>query len=78
MKVQYNFDTRVPEDRYALQQVQQAGGMYFVLTDLDANLRNKVKYGPDGEEDKLEIYDKVRTLLRELCFDYNVSLELGE
>ena len=61
-------------DNYYLKLENQAQGMLFVLTTIDGRLRNIVKYGEDGDEG--DWADKLRTLLRDVCFDNEVNIDL--
>lgn len=73
-KVTLEFDPF--EDREAMEDAINGWKWKMVVWDLDEKLRGYVKYSEDSiSGNKIDAYDHVRNLIREITYEYNISLD---
>lgn len=65
----------LPEEREEFEMANKGATYALVLHEIDNWLRSKVKYAPEGADEKeIEAYEKTRDHLRNLAADYNVEI----
>jgi hypothetical protein len=72
-KITLEFDTN--EEAEDIRTALDGYKYKLVLWDLDQYLRAEVKYNEKLSPEVYEYYDKLREKMRELLFDYNISIE---
>ena len=67
----------LPDDKQDFDLATRASDLWYVLYQLDQDLRSKTKYASDDlPQDKYDAYEEVRDKLRELMSESNISFDM--
>ena len=67
----------LPDDKQDFDLATRASDFWYVLYQLDQDLRSKTKYASDDlPQDKYDAYEEVRDKLHELMSENNISFDM--
>lgn len=67
----------LPDDKQDFDLATRASDLWYVLYQLDQDLRSKTKYASDDlPQDKYDAYEEVRDKLHELMSENNISFDM--
>lgn len=66
---------KLPDETAEFRAATQGAELKAILWDVDQYLRAKIKHGYDVPEEKREVYEELRELIRTELTDRNISLD---